>query len=482
VAAPAPGPAPGRPDRRVGGRQRATRRIVIEVVLVALSIGGLAVLRNQGLTSSSSSVFPSAAPVLLAIPVAVVVLRCYPPIVRELARLAGRSRGVVAFVGLARATRTPAGTVLPSFALVLVLAMVAFPDMIATSVTDSQVAASWQQTGADAIIAAPSGQGITPALRGRISSVPGVTSTAAAVIEDGTTAAGVALTVVFVDPAQYAAVTRQDPGPRFPVSALSGGTRSGPGAPTAVVPAAATSAAAQAVGPAPASLSVGNGTITVRLAGRIDAVPGVPGTATVVLPLAAAGSSPSPSLLLVAGSGLDRTRLSAVVRSGLPGASVTFRATALAALTGAPVPRAAHTLIVEGMAAAAGFGVLILLLSLLLTARTREMTLARMATMGLRRWQAQLLVTAETLPPILAAAIGGAACAWLLAPLVGPSLNLAGVSGVRSSIVVTPGVSPLVASAGGLVLAALFVLAASAAITYRRGSTKALRIEGGPGP
>ncbi|HEY1702954.1 MAG TPA: hypothetical protein VGG75_24880 [Trebonia sp.] len=481
VAAPAAGRTIRRAGGRAGGRQRATRRIVIEVLLVALSIGGLAVLRNQGLTSSSSSVFPSAAPVLLAIPVAVVVPRCYPPLVRELARLASRSRGVVAFVGLARATRTPAGTVLPSFALVLVLAMVAFPDMIATSVTDSQVAASWQQAGADAIIAAPSGQAITPTLRSQISSVPGVTSTAAAVEQDGTTAAGVALTVVFVDPVQYAAVTRHDPGPRFPVSALSGGTHPGTGTPAAVVPAAATSAAAQAVGTASASLSVGSGTITVRLAGRIDEVPGVPGTSTVVLPMEAAGTSSSPGLLLVAGSGLDTARLSAVVRDGLPGASVTFRATALAALTTAPVPRAAHTLIIQAMAAAAGFGVLILLLSLLLTARTREMTLARMATMGLRRWQAQLLVTAETLPPILAAAIGGAACAWLLAPLVGPSLNLAGVSGVRSSTVVTPAVFPLVASAVGLVLAALLVLAASAVITYHRGSTRALRIEGGPG-
>jgi putative ABC transport system permease protein len=197
--------------------------------------------------------------------------------------------------------------------------------------------------------------------------------------------------------------------------------------------------------------------------------------------MGAAGTSPSPNLLLVAGSGLDAARLSAVVRGGLPGASVTFRATALAALTAAPVPQAAHTAIIQAMAAAAGFGVLILLLSLLLTARTREMTLARMATMGLRRWQAQLLVAAEALPPIVAAAIGGVACTWLLAPLLGPALNLAGISGTGSSNVVTPAVVPLVASALGLVLATLLVLAASAVITYHRGSTRALRIEGGPG-
>jgi putative ABC transport system permease protein len=160
----------------------------------------------------------------------------------------------------------------------------------------------------------------------------------------------------------------------------------------------------------------------------------------------------------------------------LPGGSVTLRATALAALTGAPVPQAAQSALTQGLAAAAGFGVLVLLLSLLLTARTREMTLARMATMGLRPWEAQLLLTAETLPPVVAAAIGGVACAWLLAPLVGPSLNLAAFSGTGSAIVVTPAAFPLAASAVGLVLAALLVLAVQAVFTYQRGSARALRI------
>jgi putative ABC transport system permease protein len=96
--------------------------------------------------------------------------------------------------------------------------------------------------------------------------------------------------------------------------------------------------------------------------------------------------------------------------------------------------------------------------------------------MGLRRWQAELLLAAETLPPVLAAAIGGVACAWLLAPLVGPALNLAAFSGSGAAVAVTPAVVPLVASAAGLVLAALLVLAVQAVITYHRGSTRALRI------
>jgi putative ABC transport system permease protein len=471
-------PVAGRTVRRPGGRRTAARRIVIETALVALSVGGLVVLRNEGLSSGNSSVYTSAAPVLVAVPVAVVVLRLYPLLVRELSRLAGLSRGVVAFVGLARATRTPAGTVLPSFALVLVLAMVAFPDMTSTSVTNSQQAASWQQVGADAIIVAPAGQVISPALQRQISAVPGVVSAAAAEVDDGSLATGFELPVVFTDPGQYAAVVDRSPGPGFPLAALSGSAGTGQ---TAVapgtVPVAATAAAAQLIGTGPSNLTVGTSTITIRLAGQVSGVPGVAAGAVVVAPRSALGPGPlEPNLMLVAGSGLDAARLTAVVRSGLPGGSVTLRATALAALTTAPVAQTAQLALTQGMTTAAGFGVLVLLLSLLLTAQTREITLARLATMGLRRWQAQLLLATETLPPVVAAAVGGVACAWLLAPLIGPSLNLAGFAGTGSASVVTPAAVPLAAAAAGLVLAALLVLAVQAVITYHRGSARALRI------
>jgi putative ABC transport system permease protein len=481
-------PVTGRTERRAAGRRAAARRIIVEIALVALAIGGLVVLRNEGLSSGNSGLYTSAAPVLIAIPVAVVLLRCYPLLARELARIASMSRGVVAFVGLTRATRTPPGTVLPAFALVLVLAIVAFPDMVSTSVTRSQVAESWQQVGADAIVAAPPNQGIPSGLQSQISSVPGVVSTAAAEVDAGSLAAGTELSVMFVDPAQYAAVIDQAPGLRFPLAALSGYG----GQPGTVIPAVATAAAAQLVGTAPTSVNAGgnaggNG-MAIQLAGRtgipaVPSAPGMPAGAVVVVPAQALGNPLAPNVLLVAGPGLEAARLSADVSRALPGASVTFRATALAALTTSPVPQAAQTALALGMAAAAGFGALVLLLSLLLTAWTRDMTLARLATMGLRRWQAQLLQATETLPPVVAAAIGGVACAWLLVPLVGPSLNLAAFAGTDSAAVVTLAVVPLVGSAAGLVLAALLVLAVQAVITYHRGSARALRIsdEGGPG-
>ena len=472
-------PATGRPVRRVSGRTRAVRRIVLEAALAAASIGGLIVLHNQGLSAGNMALFPSAAPVLVAIPVAIIVLRCYPPVARALARIAGRSRGVAAFVGLARATRTPPGAGLLAFALVLVLSMVAFAAMISTSVTRGQVAESWRQVGADAVIEAPNGQTFPPGLQRQIAALPGVSATATGVVYGATlTASGGELTAVFVSPARYAAVTGQAPGAQFPLAALSGTGRGSAG--SGGVPAVATAATAELVGAQPAQISLGNNqTMTIQVTGRISGVPGIGATNVALLPVAALGPPPrpTPSLMLVDGSGLDAARLHADVSRELPGGTVMLRSAALAAITGAPVPRAAQVALAQGMAAAAGFGALVLLLSLVLSARTRDMTLARLATMGMRRWQAQLVLAAETLPQVVAAAVGGIACAWLLVPLVGPSVNLAAFTQVGPGVAVVSAPGPLIASAIGLVLAALLVLAAQAVVTYRRGSARALRID-----
>ncbi len=450
---------------------------MIEVALVTVTIGGLVVLRVQGLSAGGINLYPSAAPVLVAVPAAIIVLRGYPAVARELARIAGRSRGVVAFVGLARATRTSPGAALPAFALVLALTMVTFAAMVSAAVTRGQVGASWRQVGTDAIVRAPAGHPITAGLQHRIASVPGVTGTATAVVYGALLpASGLELTAVFVRPAAYAAVVDQAPGTRFPLAALSG---NGAGRPGGIIPAVATPAAARLVGSAQAQLTLLGATqdLTMRLAGRISRVPGVTGGAVVVMPLRALGQNPpGPGLMLAAGPRLDGPRLSATVGRALPGGTVTLRAAALAALTGAPVPRAAQVTLVQAAATAAGFGALVLLLSLVLGARSRDLTLARLATMGLQRRQAQLLLATEALPLVVAAAIGGIACAWALAPLVGPSIDLSVFTGPGPGVVVAPDPVALATSAAGLILAALLALAAQAVITYRRGSATALRI------
>ena len=134
------------------------------------------VLRQQGPPPpGGTDLYTSAAPVLVAIPLAVVVVRLYPAIVRWLVRLAGRRSGVTVFVGLARAARSSLTAVLPAFALVLALAVIAFGAMLRVAMARGQVAASWQQTGADAVVdTSHSNVPLGPAAQRAIAAVPGV--------------------------------------------------------------------------------------------------------------------------------------------------------------------------------------------------------------------------------------------------------------------------------------------------------------------
>ena len=122
-------------------------------MLIAAAVAGLVVFRNQGAQAGSGvNLYTSSAPVLVAIPVVIIVLRLYPLVLGGLLRVSTRTAGAPAFLGLARASRTALTPALPAFALVLALTVAAFAGMVADAVTNGEVAASWQTAGADATV------------------------------------------------------------------------------------------------------------------------------------------------------------------------------------------------------------------------------------------------------------------------------------------------------------------------------------------
>jgi putative ABC transport system permease protein len=466
------GGAGRRPDR-VTGRHAAVRRVVAEVTLAAAAIGGLIVLRRQGAQAGGSDVYTSAVPVLVAIPAAIVVMRCYPVAVRLLLRLAGVRPGVTAFVGLARAARTSVSALLPAFALVLTLAVVAFGAMVNAAVYRGQVAASWQRVGADAVVnGSDSPKPYTPAVQRKIAAVPGVTRTAGVLVTSGTTTSGQPLGIVALDPAQYAALVAATPLPAFPARTLAR-----PAAAGAEVPVLASRLAVALIGKGSTTLSSGVTKLKIRYAGFAPAIPSVSGGAFVVVPSWALGATPPPpSMLLVVGPHLDEQKLAATATRAALGSFFTFRSHVLAGLTGAPLPHGADTAFAQVAVAASGFSLLILLITLVLSARSREFTVARLRVMGLSQRQARWLVAVETLPQVLAAMIGGVAAAWTLALLVGPAISLAAFTGTGTGVPVRVEPVPMIAAAVGLVVLALLALAAQLVIADRRGATRVLRI------
>ena len=465
-----------RPDRPTG-RRAAARRLVIESALVVASGGGLVLLHDQGLAPGSPDPYTSLAPVLVAIPVAVIVLRCYPAAIRPLLRLTGRRRGVTAFVGLARAVRTAPTAALPVFALVLALTLVAFAGMVRSAVLRGEVAASWQEVGADAAISSPFA--LSPSQLRAISAVPGVQHAAALTVTTGVFPGSYRqFGVVLVDPPQYGALLAGTPGQSASAPALQTASATSSGGRAWALAAGGLGAAVSNRG---TTVDIGAGArpVRVRIAGQApvsSVISAVIGAQYLVLPRSALGASAEPpTVMLVVGAHLNVRDLTRAVRLLPPGTSLRLRRQVLTGLQDAPLQRNAYVAFAIGSAVAAVLSLLVLLLTLVIGARSRQQTLARMSTMGLSRSQGRLLAMLEALPLILAAVVGGAGCAVLLAPLVGPALDLSVFTGTSGTVPIQVEYAVLAAVAVGLGLLAMITLAVQTGVASRR-TAAALRI------
>jgi putative ABC transport system permease protein len=429
--------------------------------------------------------YTSAAPVLIAIPAVIVVLRLYPLLLRWLLRGSARGNGVTAFVGLARAARTALTPALPAFALVLALSVSAFGGMVRDAVTQGEVAASWQDAGADATILASVGNlsvaTISPAAQRAVAAVPGVTHAAAIWQAPWTTVPdGTPLTAVAVDPASYAAlVAATETFPPVPASLL----RAAPaGAPQPVL-ASPQAAAALGHGVTTITTEADVAPLRVRVAGVLSGTPALPGVgAFVVIPLSALHSTANPPVpapvnqLVLTGSNIDTARLAAVVQHMIPGGFTTLRSVILNRLTAAPLQHGTFLLFSLALVVAAVLGLAVMLLELALGAAEREATLARLATMGLAEGQRVRVVVLEVLPAVIAAAVAAWACAVVLPRVVAPAINLSVFTGGAASAPLTANVSSIAVPLAGLVVVAVIALAIEIRAGRRRGVAASLRV------
>jgi putative ABC transport system permease protein len=466
--------AVARPKRRAGRMARA-RRLVAEVALVAAAVGGLVVLRQQGTQPGDLDVYTAAAPVLVAVPAAAFVLRLLPLAMRGLLPLTAARRGVVAFVAMARAARSAPAVTLPAFGLILALGVAAFGGMVRDAVQSGQVLASWQLTGADAVIddsASPSG--ISPGAMRAIAGVPGAGHVAAVRILAGSLPFGAAADIIVVNPEDYAGLLAATPLPGFPAAALAPPPRR-----NAPVPAVASANIAVSFHSGTVMLpSTAGRSMNVRVAATVAATPADLGQDLfLVLPSWAFSKLPPPGLLLVTGPHLDQAALAAAVRRTMPNAELRLRANTLDGLTGMPLQQGAEAVFASGLAAAAGLSALILLLTLALAAEERAQALARLHSMGLAAGQGTRMVIFEAAPVLLAAVTAGVICAWLLAPLTGSSLDLSAFTDGAATVPVQADFTTLAIPPAGLVLLALAVLSVEAAAVRRFGMLRRLHLD-----
>jgi putative ABC transport system permease protein len=346
-------------------------------------------------------------------------------VLRGLARASAQRRGVIGFLGLTRAAHAPVTLALPAITLVLALTVAAFTGMVRAAVVRGEIAASWQATGADVVVAAPDQLTISPSAVRAIAAVPGVQHAASVLTVPLTNGGGHVVDAIVVDPASYAALVASTEGFSAIRPALLTQTPGQGGVPVL----ASAQAAASLGGPAGSTISAQEGlpALRVQVSGELRSTPALPaGGSFVVLPMSAIRGvrEPPPNLMLLTGPSIDLTALHAAVQATTPGAVITTRSLALAGLTEAPLQQGTFLLFTLAIAYAAVLALAVMLLGLALGTADRELATARLATMGLTEGQRVRLVALEVIPSIVAAAVAAAVCAIALPRLVAPAIDL----------------------------------------------------------
>jgi putative ABC transport system permease protein len=452
--------------RQVRSRGRWARRLVFEAAACAAAVGGITIFRMQ---AGVTDLYTSAAPVLVAVPAVIVVLRLYQVLLRGLARISARQRGVIGFLGLTRAAQATATLALPAMTLVLALTVAAFTGMVRDAVVRGDNAASWQATGADVDVAAPGlllsiNSVISPSAVRAIAAVPGVQHAATALTLPVATTSGGEVMVIVVDPASYAALVASTEG----FSPVHPALLTQPHGQDVIPVLASPQAAADLREPQGSTIAAQDGlpTLHVRVAGELQSTPALPaGGAFIVLPLSAVHgvSGPLPvNLMLLTGPSIDMTRFHAVVGATMPGAeapALTTRSLVLQGLTAAPLQQGTFLLFSLAIGCAAALALAVMLLELALGTADRELTMARLATMGLTERQRAGLAALEVIPAVAASAVAVVACAVILPGLVSPAIDLSAFTQSQAAVPLRPDLASFVLPLAGLVIVTVITLA-----------------------
>ncbi|WUH93463.1 hypothetical protein OG900_27355 [Streptomyces sp. NBC_00433] len=410
------------------------RRLVLELTVTVLVAAAVAALRRRG-TADGADPFLAAAPVLVAVAAALVLLRLYPLPLRRLARPAARLRGAVTHLGLARAGRASSGGQLPLLALLVALTVASFGGSVLAGISHGRDRAAAAAVGADARV--DSIYPLDAKLPAQVAKVRGVGEVAAVRIEPHTANQDIQANfdlLIVDDPAVYARITRSVGMPAFPADALGAKVAAGSQAP---LPAVVSPRIADLLDGAKKPVDTGVGVSDIRPAATLPATPAVGDGDFVIISgrqlhaqhprLAAYPQYGGPTLLLAGaapGAHIDAAALRKATAGSSSPATVRLRSEKRAELSDSPLQSGARTLYLAAVAAGAGYSVLALLLSLMAAAPGRLALLARLRTLGMPQRQSRRLVLLEMLPQVLLAAVGGVLVGLAVVPLLGPGIDL----------------------------------------------------------
>ena len=465
--------AANRGDRLDVVRRAQTRRLVIELTLVAIAVGALVSVRSRGLLQTrTDGIDPllAAAPLLLAVIVTIVLLRVFPLVIRLAAAAGRRTTGPLGVLGAAHAERAIA--VLPLASLTLAVALAVGGGLLVDTVHAGQVDASWQRVGADVRVTGA----ISPAEAARVADAEGVTASSAMLVADGiTVSAGTTSAIV--------SVLAVDDGYRALVAALP--TGEGAGASTGIesldllgsaddaLPVVVDATLAARLASGDLVMAYGTENVRLQIVGTLDAGPdGWSDGPHLWVDLAALQGRlpalPGANTLLAVGPGAE---------AAVAGLDETLARSAwISDREQLPLVAGVRAIMAISAAAACLFALIALLASVLGSARLRGRSLAMLRTLGMSPRLGWWIALAEIGPVVIVAAIGGVISGVAMILAIGPSLGLQSLAGGLAEP--APSLSPTVilAVVGGLVTLLGAALVTEAAVRRRDRLSEVLRV------
>ncbi|NGN66703.1 hypothetical protein G5C51_22715 [Streptomyces sp. A7024] len=485
-----------REEPDAGVRRPARLRLTAEAAVLLAAVAGIVALRVRGTTSGPDPQL-AAVPVLAGLAVVVVLIRLYPLPVRALARLAGRGRGAVGLIALARAGKEAPAKALALLVLVTTLGTAVFTGLVSETVTEGRrTGLEWRTGGADAVLTGLQQSGAELHRAPGVEHAVPVTGYSTELISMRTGLSRRSADLVAVDPGRLAAARPDSPAARALRALDAAGEGRGKGVEIPAVGSAGTAGDSYTTGFKGTSVRIRVvaelGADAARdpllgplLRGRSDP----PGTTSPLLltdtgAVAAAKRAgmvePGDRMLLLYGERIDPARLRALVMAtGVVGLKVDdalhFRAEETAAGPGDVLRPAQRVSAVCG-AATAVLALLAVLLELALTAPERGRTLARLRLLGFSGRSAAALGAVQLLPMALAAVAGGLAVGLALPAVLGPALDLRRLAGTPAEPALHTDYGLLAALGCGLLALIALAVVAETAAARRRGLGATLRV------
>ncbi|MFD6179401.1 ABC transporter permease, partial [Isoptericola sp. NPDC060282] len=456
-----------------GGRWRRT------VELSVLGVAALAVLLllRRGVVGGAGAggVDPllAATPLLVAAAAALVAVRAIPWLARGLERLLSRRRDLVPFLGAARATRAPAGGVVPALALVLAVSVGASSAVVLTTIDEGVARQAQVRLGADLRVGGPL---LSDDVLTTIRDVDGVAEVARATLlpevghltwPDGRHRT---VQVVAVDAAALATVQEGVPEAPPDVAALAS-----PGADD-TLPFLALRVPGVDAGTEGLELALRDETADVAPLGTAGRVPGVSDAPSTVVMDSGLLADPLDmeteprSALLSLEDGADPARVAVALRAAVPELTVDDLRTETAEVLDSPAAQGITTAALVAVVLAGVLVALTVALTLVLAAPDRERLLGVLRSMGLRRSESRGLVAWEVAPWALGALLVGAAVGVGVPALLHATVDLTPLTGGGPQPELS--VDPWLVAAGVAGFVVTVVVGASlAAVVGRRGAT-----------